>query len=65
MPLIAVNPTDNGFNDASTAFCGHFDGTVIPGDGSVSALVQSTGGENLRLTDGSIGHFQGEWIYLD
>ena len=59
MPLVAVNPAENGVNDAINSFCNHFDGTVIPGHSAVSALVQSSGGETLRLTDGSIGHFQG------
>ena len=59
MPLTAVDRAESGFNDACASFCGHYDGTIIPGGGSVSALVQSTGSEVLRLTDGSIGHFQG------
>ena len=60
MPLVAVNSAEYGFNAAASAFCNHFDGTVIPAEGSVAALVQSTGGEILRLTSGEIGHFQGE-----
>ena len=60
MPLVAVSSQDNGFNDASEAFCSHVDGTVMPPDSSVVALVQSTGSETLRLTSGAIGHFQGE-----
>lgn len=59
MPLVPVNPNENGVKDAINSFCNHFDGTVIPGNSAVSALVQSSGGEVLRLTDGSIGHFQG------
>ena len=59
MPLVPKNSNENGVNDAINSFCNHFDGTVIPGKSAVSALVQSTGGEVLRLTDGSIGHFQG------
>ncbi len=61
MPLVAKDNREYGFNDAVSSFCSHVDGLVIPGGGMVAALVQSTGGEFLRLTTGSIGHFQGEF----
>lgn len=64
MPLVAVNLAENGVNDAIDSFCNHFDGTVILGQSAVSALAQSSGGETLRLTDGSIGHFQGTFSNL-
>ncbi|KAI9706725.1 MAG: hypothetical protein M1836_003736 [Candelina mexicana] len=59
MPLVAVNPTEHGVNDAIASWCNHFDGTVVPEKSYISALIQSTGGETLRLTDRTIGHFMG------
>ena len=48
-----------GFNDAAASFCNHFDGTVVAPKGKVQAMVKSSGDSIIRLTGGTIGHFEG------